>query len=285
MTRMRSLVVILGLCVALSAQNTPPAQKLPVVKSGDMPLYPPLPRIARIQGDVQLRITTDGTAVASVAVESGQVMLAKAAQENVKTWKFEPHEPTSFPVLFSYHLEEELVTHLCDPDIPDNGTVVLKLPREVDITSHARIPDCEQPIDPSRVFLTGCEIDGAPVPCEKLEILLKSNGPSVVPTRFKESEHKQGFIVPEDFRSQENFDVSVQTGQGKFTVSKLNIGFLKGDWHVGIDHAPFKEGTPISYDALKAPSSDALKAPSSFRCIGFVVFEGEPGVVTYIKCD
>jgi TonB family protein len=248
-----------------------------VVKSGDMPLYPPLPRVARIQGDVHLRITTDGAAVASVTVESGQPMLAKAAQENVKTWKFEPHEPTSFPALFSYHLEEELVTHLCDPDVPDNGTVVLKLPREVDITSHARIPDCEQPIDPSRVFLTACEMDGAPVPCEKLEISLKSSLRSVVPIRFKESEQKQGFLVPEDFQSQENFDVSVETGRGKFTVAKLNIGFLKGEWHVGIDHAPFKEGTPVS--------DQALKAPPGIRCIGFVVFEGEPGVVTYTKCD
>ncbi len=274
---MRPLVVILGLCVALSEQNAPPAQKLPVVKSGDMPLYPSLPRVARIQGDVNLRITTDGTAVASVTVESGQPMLAKAAQENVKTWKFEPHEPTSFPVLFSYHLEEERVTHLCDPDVPDNGTVVLKLPREVDITSHARIPDCEEPIDPSRVFFSRCEMDGAPVPCEKFAIRLKSNGRSVAPIRFKESELKQGFIVPEDFQSQENFDVSVQTERGKFTVSKLNIGFLKGEWHVGIDHAPFQEGTPISYDALKAPPS--------VHCIGFVVFEGEPGVVTYTKCD
>jgi len=274
----RLLIPVTALCVITSlAQEAKPAPKLPVVKSGDMPLYPAMPRMARVQGDVQLRVTTDGSAVASVTVESGQPMLAKAALENVRTWKFEPHEPTSFPVQFSYHLEEELVTHKCDPEIPDNGKVVLNLPRWVEITSHVRIPDCDEPVDPSRVFLSRCEVDGAPVPCEKLEISIKSGGHSTAPTRFKESEQKQGFLVPEDFQSQKDFDVSVETERGKFTLPKLNIGFLKGEWHVGVDHAPFKEGTPVSYDAQKAPLS--------VHCIGFIVFEGEPGIVASTRCD
>jgi hypothetical protein len=278
--RIRILVVILGLCTILPAQNAPPVPKLPVVKSGDMPLYPPLLRNAQVQGEVDLRVTTDGSGVVSITSDYGNLLLVKAAEDNVRTWKFEKHDPTVFPTVFSYHLVKEEFTYSCDPDVPDNGTVVLKLPAAVDITSHLRIRDCPEqvePIDPSRVFFSRCEMDGARVPCEKFAIRLKSNGRSVAPTRFKESEQKQGFLVPEDFQSQENFDVSVETGKGRFTVAKLNIAFLKGEWHVGIDHAPFKEGTPVS--------DDALKAPPGVHCIGFVVFEGEPGVVTYIKCD
>lgn len=277
MRRIRSLIAILGVSAALLAQDAQPTQKLPVVKSGDMPFYPPLLRIAQVEGEVDLRVTTDGLGVVSVTSEYGNLLLAKAAQDNVRTWKFEKHDPTSFSTVFSYHIVKELVTYSCDPDVPDNGTVVLKLPATVDITSHLRIRDCPEPIDPSRVFFSRCEMDGAPVSCEKFTIRLRSNDRSAAPTRFKESEQKQGFVVPEDFQSQENFDVSVETGRGRFTVSKLNIGFLKGEWHVGIDHAPFKEGTPVSYDARKAPRS--------VGCIGYVVFEGEPGIVTYTKCD
>jgi len=99
-----------------------------VVKSGDMPFYPQLPRVAQIEGDVRLRITTDGSAVKSVTVESGQPMLARAALDNVKSWKFHTHQPISFSTVFSYHLAKELVTYSCDPDIPDNGTVFLSSP-------------------------------------------------------------------------------------------------------------------------------------------------------------
>lgn len=272
------VAILIAFAVSTVAQE-PPAGKLPVVKFGDIPFYPQLPRIARIQGDVHLRLTTDGSAVISVMVESGQPMLAKAAQENVKTWKFEPHEPTSFPVIFSYHLEEELVTHKCDPDIPANGTIVLKLPQQVDITSHHRIPDCDDPnegldvSEPLRIFLTGCEIDGAKTPCDRMTISLHSGNLNVAPTRFRESEKRQGFIVPKEFRSLKAFDVSIDTGHGRLLFAGQDIHFLKGYWHLGIDHAPLKEETPV-YGAARAEN-----------CVGFIVFEwGEPEVVAWSSC-
>jgi len=206
-------------------------------------------------------------------------MLAKAAEEDVRTWKFEQHQPTSFPVLFSYHLEEELVTHSCDPEIPDNGTVVLKLPRFVEITSHARIPDCDDPnegldvSEPLRVFLTGCEIDGSMIPCEGMIVRLRSGELIVTPTRFKESEKKQGFVVPKEFRSLKAFDVIVDTGHGSLLFQGQDIHFLKGYWHVGVDHAPLKEEGPV-YGAARNAS-----------CVGFIVFEwGEPEVVAWSPC-
>lgn len=104
--------LILGAIVSV-AENAQPLQRLPVVKTGDMPFYPQLPRIARIEGDVRLRVTTDGSAVTSVRVESGQPMLAKAAQDNVQTWKFEPHDPTSFATLFSYNSSAIPATPTC----------------------------------------------------------------------------------------------------------------------------------------------------------------------------
>jgi hypothetical protein len=272
----RLAVVALSFVAAALGQNNPP-QTLPSVTSGQFPSYPILARAARIQGDVRLRVTTDGETVASVAVEGGPPLLSKAAEETVKTWKFKAHAATVFSIIFSYQLETEIVSGSCDPAKPDNGTVTLRLPSEVVIRSHVQIPDCPVPVDPARVFLSDCSIDASAVPCERLTIILRSGDRRILPSRFKESDHRQGFMVPEDFRTLKDFEVIVESGNGAFTIPKLDIGFLKGEWHVGIDHAPFKEDTPVSYDAQKVPPDT--------QCLGYVVFEGEPGVVSWTKCN
>jgi TonB family protein len=271
----RGLAGVLSICATLSvAQVTEPPQKLPVVKSGDMPFYPPLANMARIQGDIHLRVTTDGSGVASVVVESGQPMLARAAQDNVRTWKFEPHEPTSFSTLFAYQL---LAEPNCKTDKSGNGEVRLKLPTQVEIATNAR-GACYDPNDeldlsePLRVFLTGCEVDGSTVPCERLTIRLYSGNRVATPTRFKEAK-REGFVVPQEFPTMKKFSVRFETASVGFTVVNEDIGFLKGKWHVGIDHPPFKEETPI-YDA-----------PATLRCAGFIVYEwGEPGVTASAPC-
>jgi TonB family protein len=270
------LAGILSICAAASvAQVADPPQKLPVVKLGEMPFFPPQANAARIQGDVRLRVTTDGSGVASVVVESGQPMLAKAAQDNVRTWKFEPHEPTSFSTLFTYHL---LAEPNCVGDKSGNGEVHLKLPTQVEITTNARgacyRPDDELDLsEPLRVFLTSCEIDGSSVPCERLTIRLYSGSLIVTPKRFKEPK-REGFVVPQEFRTLKKFGVRVETGNETFMLANEDIGFLKGKWHVGIDHAPFKEETPI------------YNAPTALRCAGFIAYEwGEPGVVVSAPCN
>jgi len=77
---------------------------LPRVLQHAAPAYPPLARQTRISGDVRLKITTDGEAVRDVEVESGHPLLKQAATDNVKTWKFEPHQPGTFEVTFRYKL-------------------------------------------------------------------------------------------------------------------------------------------------------------------------------------
>jgi TonB-like protein len=274
----RCLVGIFSLFAILSlAQDAQQPQKFPVVKSADMPFYPSLARRAQVEGDVRLRVTTDGSAVASVVVEYGNIMLARAAQENVNSWKFEPHEPTSFSTLFSYHLLKEFK---CDPGTPNNSDVHVRFPTEVDITASTTFRDvyCDPTrgldlSEPLRVFLTGCEVDGSSVPCDKLTIRLESGTLTVTPKRFKESEKKQGFVVPKEFRVLKAFGVSVDTGSGTLLFAEQNIAFLKGYWRIGIDHAPFKENTPV------------YGAAADLRCVGFIHFEwGEPEVVAWAPC-
>jgi len=61
----------------------------PQLYAAGLPVYPPIARAARIQGDVKLEfvLNQSGEPI-SVDVLSGPPMLTGAAEENVKTWRF-----------------------------------------------------------------------------------------------------------------------------------------------------------------------------------------------------
>ena len=133
-------LVIVGVLLTLGlGTSMPVAQQarkvMPTVASASVPLYPRVIRAARIQGDVTLRLSTDGERVSAVEVESGPPMLAQAAKDNVKTWQFEPHTPTSFKVTFHYKL---LLPSKCDPecncDSKEKESVLLQLPTNVEVS-------------------------------------------------------------------------------------------------------------------------------------------------------
>ncbi len=112
---------------------------MPTVAKANVPIYPRVIRAARIQGDVVLRVSTDGQRVFAVEVESGPPMLVEAAEDNVKTWQFEPHTPTSFEVTFHYKL---LLPTNCDSECnchsEEKESVLLQLPTSVDVS--AKVP-------------------------------------------------------------------------------------------------------------------------------------------------
>jgi Ca-activated chloride channel family protein len=63
------------------------------------PTYPPLAKRARIQGEVVLRAVVDKTGtISSLRVVSGHPMLAPAAIEAVKQWKYKPYLLNGTPV-------------------------------------------------------------------------------------------------------------------------------------------------------------------------------------------
>jgi TonB family protein len=108
---------------------------VPSVVSASVPLYPRITQQAHIEGVVRLRISTDGNRVASVEVESGQPMLAQAAQENVKTWQFEQHSPTTFEVTFRYKLLPSKCDAKCNCDSAEKPSVLLQLPTDVEVNA------------------------------------------------------------------------------------------------------------------------------------------------------
>ena len=80
------IVVLLVVVAGISHAQHPPE---PQLVSAGLPIYPPIARAARIQGDVQLEfVLNQAGEPLSVTVKSGHPMLRGAAEENVKTWKF-----------------------------------------------------------------------------------------------------------------------------------------------------------------------------------------------------
>jgi Gram-negative bacterial TonB protein C-terminal len=140
----RALPFPLLLTLAL-APNTSvgqqPTEPVPVVTNASVPLYPRIALIAHIMGVVRFRLSTDGSHVTSVEVENGPPLLAKAAEENIKTWQFERHKPTTFEATFTY----KLLPATCDAKGNCNGVendeVLLHLPTNVEIAAREAVLD------------------------------------------------------------------------------------------------------------------------------------------------
>jgi hypothetical protein len=92
-----ALLLVVGSTEAQEALET-----LPKVLEHGEPYYPPIARTAHIVGEVRVKITTDGESVVTAEAESGSPLLRKAAEDNTRTWKFAPHTPGTFHVLFRY---------------------------------------------------------------------------------------------------------------------------------------------------------------------------------------
>lgn len=124
---------ILVLCSAMTVGQDKPGTDQPVkvappsVAAAAVPLYPPLARMARIEGIVHVKVTTDGHKVIATQPEDGHEMLAAAAESNAKTWEFTTHKPTTFTVTYQYKLVAE------SKENPYGPTVILRLPTEVQV--------------------------------------------------------------------------------------------------------------------------------------------------------
>jgi len=99
-----ALALIGFFVVTNGAAAQEPQEVLPNVAHHSEPLYPPLARQTRIQGDVRVRILTDGESVVEAEAEEGNPLLRPAALDNVKSWKFVVHTPGTFHVTFRYKL-------------------------------------------------------------------------------------------------------------------------------------------------------------------------------------
>jgi outer membrane biosynthesis protein TonB len=104
-----AFTTVLALCVAVSpalAQTHSLDLVLPVVKSAEMPLYPHLARVARIERTARMQVWTDGSSIVKVDGSGAHKLLMDAAEKNLRTWRFYPHKPRTFTVTFTFKLEQ-----------------------------------------------------------------------------------------------------------------------------------------------------------------------------------
>lgn len=106
-----------------------PQVSLPTLVSVHVPRYPQVAQFAKVEGVVNIRVTTDGRRVVSTQIEDGHKLLAEPAERNVRTWEFSAHEPTTFTVTYTFKLIENWQGD------PNNPIVVLRLPTEVEVSA------------------------------------------------------------------------------------------------------------------------------------------------------
>jgi hypothetical protein len=91
------------------------------VKYFECPTYPVEAKTMQLQGQVFMRITTDGKKVIDVKA-SGDPKLVQAAQQNIRTWRFAEDAPKEFSITYSYVNEGE---YQADPATKCNAKMEL----------------------------------------------------------------------------------------------------------------------------------------------------------------
>ena len=132
--------VIAEECCLASAQSLPE----PILKSGEMPIYPPIARAARIEGEVKVAFVLNGKGeVESVDVKSGHPMLRDATANVVKSWKFR------LPNLFRTEWKYDTIFryHLSGKELESNEiaklTIVVDSFHRIDVMSDSYTPEMQ----------------------------------------------------------------------------------------------------------------------------------------------
>lgn len=123
--------------VPFRTQAQPPKLE-PCVIHLELPKYPPLARQTWIQGKVTVSVSVYRDGTASVAKEGkGHPLVLGAAEENLKTWRFQPNDSReAIPLEVDY--EFVLDTEHPTDDFNVASTVTLDLPRHVRVFAPAR---------------------------------------------------------------------------------------------------------------------------------------------------
>jgi outer membrane biosynthesis protein TonB len=124
---MHRWLAALGIASLLSAsvpswaqKSKPPSQSLPTVAAATVPFYPPLARVARVNGTVEVLVTVNNGAVVNTEVKSGHKLLVPATTDNIKTWRFAAGVNATFTTKFIYQLDP------ASPNPPGNPKIELE---------------------------------------------------------------------------------------------------------------------------------------------------------------
>ena len=102
--------VLLVFAIPASAwQDLSTDEASPLVLSMDLPAYDFRARAAGVVGEVTLGVSTDGERVTEIVTKvEAHPSLTSNAVDNVRSWVFRRHEPTSFDVTYLFRVDESL---------------------------------------------------------------------------------------------------------------------------------------------------------------------------------
>ena len=125
----------LALCCLASAQSLPE----PILQSGQMPKYPAIALLARIEGEVRVAfVLNEKDEVDSVEVKSGHPMLKEATADIVKSGKFK------LPNLFRTEVRHDFKYHLSGKELQSNEsaklTIIVDSFHRIDVMSDSYKP-------------------------------------------------------------------------------------------------------------------------------------------------
>jgi hypothetical protein len=225
-------LLFIGFVLIASAAFGQQAQPtLPVVVSASAPIYPRVAHLMHIQGEVRIRVTTDGSKIVSFADESGPAMLVQAVKDNLRTWMFNKHDPTSFVVTFRYHIEDESSCSI------ENSSVVLHLPSLIEISAKG-IQTCDPAIDltkPLALELT-VTLDGKTIPPPKQMNL------RVGDHLFDLPGERGKFMVPPEVLQADHVEFSAVVGKDRIHFGDIYGGkFAEESWKLILADRHFPE--------------------------------------------
>jgi TonB family protein len=121
------LIALLYLTVSPQTQPSPPIHV-------ESPVYPKVAYQARINGDVVVLAQIDSEGRVQVPVRPpGNPLLVQAAEENIKTWRFQSGPGSQLKVTYHFRLEGEPTfdypSSVCKFDLPNSVTVVTPPPK------------------------------------------------------------------------------------------------------------------------------------------------------------
>lgn len=103
------------------------------VLHAEVPDYPEMARLARLQGEVKMVLILDNMGrVAAISEIAGPIPLRDEAEENIRKWTFESSQEASryHTIVFEFRIEGEAVTYVPRPrvsfDLPGRVLIVTK---------------------------------------------------------------------------------------------------------------------------------------------------------------
>jgi hypothetical protein len=143
--------VVLGLLLSVpvlgQTTSKPSVPEVPILMAADLPMYPPIWRIAHLSGKVVVSVTVKSGRVVGTEVKSGEAHLQVPTISNLKTWRFATDVNDTFTVTYTYAISgEESVD-------PTNPTVEMLPSLDVNITARPVKPTCNDCGAPPSIIL------------------------------------------------------------------------------------------------------------------------------------